>query len=606
MMKRKSRALPAAEHERRNTLRPCRVRTKPAKRGKGSQRPPISSETRDYVAIAKTYARDVLEGRVVACALVRQAVERQERDRHRAVTDPTWPYVWSGQHAVDICAFAESMPHVEGSWSSPTLTLQPWQVWLLTTLFGWRWRDTLARRRFTDAYIEVARKNGKSVLAAIVMLFCFLHEGENGPQVKIAATTRSQTDAVFGVIKKMVQRLPALRRDFGLTVFANAVTCETNSGSLQPINSKSNSQDGLNPHAYTIDELHAHRDRGLFDVLYSARGARTNPLSLSITTAGYNMLGVAFEQRSFLTKVLQQIFDADSFFGVVFTLDEGDEWTDETTWPKANPGLGVTPRRDEMRAYAQKAQHSADSAGEFKTKRLNLWLSSAGAWLSMEKWNACANGSLTREAFSGEACYIGCDLAERDDLTAVVAVFERDGLLYAFPQFFLPLDVVEERSRAVPAYRAWVTAGVLTPTDGSMTDLTVVEAHIRALVAAHDVKRIVIEQFGGQFLASVLQRDGLPVLLQGKSAKYYTTPARELEARVTHGQFRHDGNSCLTWNASNAVVDRRTDGSLLPKKATPNSPNKVDGLDALLLALGEKLANPEPAPYEPTLFFLEL
>jgi phage terminase large subunit-like protein len=559
------------------------------------------SSSRDYLAIAATYARDVRAGRVVACQAVRQAVERQDRDRLRV----TSPYVWSDAHAIAICAFAETMPHVEGRWRSVTLELQPWQVWLLTTLFGWRVRADRRRRRFTDAYIEVARKNGKSVLAAIVMLYCFLHEGENGPQIKIAATTRSQTDAVFLVAKKMVQRLPALREEFGLTVFANAITCDTNSGSLQPINSKSSSQDGLNPHAYTIDELHAHKDRGLFDVLYSARGSRTNPLSLSITTAGYNMLGVAFEQRTFLLKVLAQIFTADSFFGLVFTLDEGDEWTDEQLWPKANPGLGITPRLDEMRAYAQKAQYSDDSAGEFKTKRLNLWLSSASAWLPMDAWNACADPTLTIDAFEGEPCSVGYDGAERDDLTAVVAVFERDGILYAFPAFFLPRDVVDERSRAVPAYRAWVTAGVLTPTEGAMTDLTVVEAHIRRLVERFDVQHIAIEQFGGQYLASVLLQDGLPVVLQGKSAKYYTVPARELEARVRHGRFRHDGNSCLTWNASNAVVDRRTDGSLLPKKATANSPNKVDGLDALLLALGELLAHPEAAPADPEILFLE-
>jgi phage terminase large subunit-like protein len=317
------------------------------------------------------------------------------------------------------------------------------------------------------------------------------------------------------------------------------------------------------------------------------------------------MLGVAFEQRSFLVKVLQQVFDADEYFGLVFTLDDQDDWRCPDVWAKANPGLGVTPRLDEMRAYASKAQHSDDSAGEFKTKRLNLWLSSSSAWLSMEAWQRCADPSLSIDTFAGEACYIGCDLAERDDLTAVVAVFEKAGLLYAFPKFFLPADVVDERSRAVPAYRSWVTAGVLTPTEGSMTDLTAVEAYIRSLVAAHDVKRVVVEQFGGQYLASVLQRDGVPVLLQGKSAKYYTTPARELEARVSHEKFRHDGNSCLTWNASNAVVDRRADGSLLPKKQTPNSPNKVDGLDALVLAFAELLATPEPVAVEPRIFYLE-
>jgi phage terminase large subunit-like protein len=557
------------------------------------------------LAIARGYALDVLEEKIPACQLVRQAIQRQERDRRRAATDPSWPYAWSELHAAAVCAFVEQLPHIEGQWSTPTITLQPWQVWLLTTLFGWRRRDDQAQRRFNDCYLELARKNGKSVLAAAIMLYCFLEEGENGPQIKIAATTRSQTDAVFLIAKKMVQRLPWLRERYGLDVFANAITCAVNSGSFQPINSKSSSQDGLNPHAYTIDELHAHKDRGLFDVLYSARGSRFNPLSLSITTAGYNMLGVAFEQRSFLAKVLQEIFDAETFFGVIYTLDDGDDWTDETTWRKANPGLGVTPRLDEMRAYAQKAQHSDESAGEFKTKRLNLWLSSASAWLSMDAWQACADPSLDLEAFARAPALIGVDLAERDDLTAVVVIFERDGLLYAFPKCFLPIDVVEERSRAVPAYRGWASSGVLVTTDGPMTDLPTVEAYIRRLVAQFQVRQVVIEQFGGQYLAATLQASGIPTLLQGKTAKYYTPPARELEARITHGKFRHDGNSCLTWMASNVCVTRGVDGSLLPKKQTANSPNKIDGIDALLLALGEHLATPAPAPYAPSVWFLE-
>jgi phage terminase large subunit-like protein len=595
--------LPIAEHARRGTIRPSRL---PKSAKKNLRKREKVAAPRDYLLIARHYALDVLEGKIPACQSVRQAIQRQERDRRCAAKSETrFPFAWSEEHATAVCAFAESMVHVEGKWATPTIQLEPWQVWLLTTLFGWRRRDDAARRRFNDCYIEVARKNGKSVLAAIIMLFCFLEEHENGPQIKVAATTRSQTDAVFLVAKKMVLRLPWLRERYGLQVFANAITCETNSGSFQPINSKSSSQDGLNPHAYVIDELHAHKDRGLFDVLYSARGSRFNPLSLSITTAGYNMLGVAFEQRSFLLKVLQEIFDADTFFGIVYTLDETDDWTDERVWVKSNPGLGITPRRDEMRAYAQKAQHSDESAGEFKTKRLNIWLSSASAWLSMDAWQACADTSLSIDNFAGADCVIGCDIAERDDLTAVVVIFERDGLLYAFPKCFLPADVVEERSRAVPAYRSWVAAGVLQMTDGPMTDLPAVEAYIRSLVTEFSVRNVVIEQFGGQYLASTLQASGIPTLLQGKTAKYYTPPARELEARLTHGKFRHDGNSCLTWMASNACVTRGVDGSLLPKKQTANSPNKIDGIDALLLAMGEWLATPAPPPYTPSIFFLE-
>src|SRR5262249_50111445 len=166
-------------------------------------------------------------------------------------------------------------------------------------------------------------------------------------------------------------------------------------GSLLPMNAKSSTQDGLSPSAYCVDELHAHKDRGLFDVLKSARGARLNPLSLYVTTAGYNLLGVCYEQRTILLKVLQQVFEADHFGGCIYTLDEHDEWTDERVWIKANPMIGITPRWDEMRQYCRDAIHSQESQGEFKTKRLNLWLSSASAWLPMDAWDRCADRDLS-------------------------------------------------------------------------------------------------------------------------------------------------------------------------------------------------------------------
>jgi phage terminase large subunit-like protein len=551
---------------------------------------------RDFLGLAAGYERDVLDGRIVACQPLRWAIERQQRDRKRADADPSWPYVWSPEHAVAVCAFAETLPHVEGQWATPTIRLEPWQVWLLSTLFGWRHRADVTRRRFGDCYIEIGRKNSKSVLAVVILLYCFLYEGENGPQVKCGATTRSQTDAIFVAAKKMLARMPALRKEFGLSIFANAIICDKNSGSFQPINSKSSSQDGLNPHAFCVDELHAFDDRGLYDVLASARGARRNALGLSITTAGYSLLGPAYEQRTFLLGILRRTFEVDSFFGLIFTLDEGDDPFDEAVWPKANPNLGVSVSLDDMRALAQRARFSPDARGEFLTKRLNQWLSSSSAWLSMPAWNKCADPSLKISDFAGRPCIIAADLAERDDLTCVLALFERDGILYGFPKFFLPRDVIDERSRAVPAYRVWTELGVLQATDGPMTDLTAVETYMRALVAKHDVKRIVVEQFGGQFLASKLLADGLPVLLQGKSAKLYTPGAQEIEARIRHQKFRHDGNSALTWMASNAVVERRADQSLLPKKPTPNSPNKIDGIDALVLAVSEWLASGPAVP----------
>ncbi len=586
--------LSVAEKARRGTLRPSRER-KPERRRRSAtpQEPPA----RDYGAIATAYIAAVLAGRQLASAWVRLACERQARDLKRAASDRTFPYRWSPRHATDVCRFIERLPHVEGQWRSPTIRLEPWQIFVLTTIFGWR-RAADGHRRFDTTYLELARKGAKSVLSAAVGLYHFCCEGETGPQVKIAATTNSQARIIFAVMQKMVRRTPALRKRYGLEVFANAIVSHQNSGSISPINAKSSTQDGLNPSCTIIDELHAHKDRGLFDVLKSARGARQNPLSWYVTTAGYDMLGVAYEQRTFVLKVLEQVFAAEHYFGIVYTLDEGDDWQDERTWIKSNPMLGITPRRDEMRAYCQEAKDSPASEGEFKTKRLNLWLNAGSAWLSLAAWDACADPSLTLEAFIGEPAWIGADLAQKDDLAAVALVFARDGLIYAFTRFYLPRLVVEQRARAVPDYLLWARAGLLVLTEGNILDEQTVERDIRAWCEQFSVQTVVFDQFGSAGISVRLaNEDGLPACVVPKNAKTFTVPATELEVRVRQGLFRHDGNPILRWNASNCTVTRRVDGSLIPKKENPDSPNKIDGLDAVLQAMGPLLAaQPAAAP----------
>lgn len=591
MAKRGPKPLDAAEKSRRGTLRPSRERA--AGRSVALPAPPsmpVPAETRDYVAIAAGYARDVLGGRLVACQWLRLACERQDRDRLRAETDATWPYAWSDEHAVRACEFIERCPHVEGHWDTPTIRLEPWQVFLAVVLFGWRVRADIRRRRFTTCYLEVARKAAKSTLMAAIALHHLIAELEPGASVVCGASTGAQARIVFGIMQKMVRR-SAWLRDQGAEVFANAILFED--GTARPVNSKAQTLDGLNPSCIVLDESHA-QDFDLHDVLKSAQGARRNPLLLAPTTAGYNLLSVGYALRGQLTKVLQGVFEADHLLGVIYALDEGDDWRDATKWPKANPMLGITPKLDWMLQYCQDAQQAPGLEGEFKTKVCNLWLQSGASWLSMTRWDACADSTLRLEQFAREKCWIGGDLAQIDDLAAVALVFQRQDLLYAFVRCYLPELVVNERAKAVPAYREWADAKLLTLTDGNLIDYARIEADIRGWCKQFDVEAICFDQFGSTQIAGALSNDGLPATVEAKNAKSFTAPARELEARVRHGRFRHDGNSLLKWAASNVVVSRRIDDSILPKKESPESPNKIDPIDAVVQAIGAMLRRPAP------------
>lgn len=489
------------------------------------------------------------------------------------------------------------MPHVEGSWETETIQLEAPQIFILASVFGWR-RVSDGKRRFTTAYIEMARKGAKSTLTAVVCLYCLCCEDEAGPQIIIGATTGEQAWKVFKPAKLMVEKTAALRDAFGLKAWARSITCQLNGGFVQTINAKGKTQDGWNPHLGVLDELHAHEKRDLYDVVKSAFGARKNPLMWCITTAGVNIAGVCYELRTYITKVLEGILVAEHIFGVVFTLDEGDDPYDEKNWPKANPLMPITPSLAWLRSEAADAQASPASAANFKTKNLNIWLAGASQWLNMEQWKRC-QAEITWESFRGLDCWIGGDLADKDDITALVlAAFEKSGRMIWKPKFWLPEATLVPGAIGFHAdqqaqYRAWADHDHIELTEGDWIDHDLVEKQIEDWIEAFSIRGVTGDQFAAfQSMAARLnEKHGNPdtpfAAVMHKNAKNMTDPAKELEKRVKAGPdyFGHDGNPILTWMASNTCVTRRVDETLIPKKESPMSANKIDGIDAGLNAI---------------------
>jgi phage terminase large subunit-like protein len=566
-----------------------------------------TGHAKDYAAIALAYAKAAVADKKQRkhCMFVRQAAQRHLNDLKRSKT-AAFGYTFSDWHANDACDFAEKMPHIEGSWETPTITLEPAQVFIIAVVFGWRVKKT-GLRRFTMVYEEVARKNAKSTKTAAISLYCLCCENEVGPQVLTVATTFDQAKKVFHPAKRMVEKLPELQEAFGITPWAKSITCDDNGGYMQPLHAKSKSQDGHNPHLVTLDEFHAHKDRGLFNVMRSAFGARKQPLMWAITTAGSDINGPCYEERSFAAKVLAGTVEAEHYFAIIFTLDtaemygdgrkEGDDPFDERFWCKANPLLGAAVQMDELRAYAIEAKENPAAEGEFKTKRLNIWVGALSAWLNVTQWQACADTGLTLEDFEGLDCWIGADLSNVDDLSAVVlAAIDRDGRLLVKPWFYVPEARLKSKDTSVKQvtelYGRWVADGHLTPTAGDFIDHRVIEERIRNLKERLAARKVTFDQWNsGLAMASRLNEDFSDgeqafAVQMAKNARSATDPARAIEARVKAGptRLRHDGNPVMTWMIGNAVVDRRVDGSILPKKETPNSANKIDGVDAMINA----------------------
>jgi phage terminase large subunit-like protein len=317
-----------------------------------------------------------------------------------------------------------------------------------------------------------------------------------------------------------------------------------------------------------------------------------------ITTAGFNMHGVCYEQRSFVTKVLDQAISAEPYFGIIFTLDESDDPFDERNWPKANPLMPVTPTLEEMRAYAIEAKASPGAEGEFKTKRLNIWMGAASAWLNVASWNACG-GHVPLSAFRGLTCYLGADLADKDDITALVlAAIDANGRLLLKTWFWLPEAALERASQTerenVTLYRQWREEGKLIVTEGDWVDHNRVERKIRRLKQAlPGLSKATFDQFAAAQAMAVRLNEDLSdgdepfAQVLAKNARNVTDPAKDLEARhkVGPSMLLHDDNPVMRWMAGNVVVSRRVDGSILPKKPDTDSKAKIDGIDAAVNAI---------------------
>jgi phage terminase large subunit-like protein len=541
---------------------------------------PDPEARQDYIAVMRSYMDGVESGRIITGKWVKLAVARQRKDMKRA----GWDFAFSAFYAVKACAFVEDLPHIEGRWVSPNIHLEPWQVFVICVLFGWRWKEDALRRRFTVLYLELARKNAKSTLAAAIALYHLLHEEEPGAQVICGATTGSQARIVFDIAKKMAERSTRLVRN-GVRTLTHRILYRD--GFMKSINSKASTQDGLNPSVIVLDEAHA-QDFQLHNVLKSAQGARDNSLMLCPTTAGYDLLSVGYAMHQTVRKILQGVVEAEHYLGLIYAIDyeDGDDWQDESVWPKANPMLGITPKMDKFRQDFTDAKNTPSGELDFLVKQLSVWHGAGSAWLSLPKWEQCGDPSCRLEKFVGRECCIGGDLSQSDDITAVAYTFKIDDVFWSFVQLYLPEDVVEERSRKVPEYDYWVKKlGVLKLTPGAMVDYNIVEEDIRANLQRFKVKDIAFDQYGSFQLVGSLFNDGYPARIETKNATNSTPPARELESRVKHRRFRHDGNPALRWHASNVVVTRKVDGSLVPKKESAESPNKIDGVEAILRSL---------------------
>lgn len=550
-----------------------------------------------YVERAHSYARAVVEGDIVACKWVKRAAQRQLNDLKQAETG--WKFRFDEPAANRICRFIELMPHIKGEWARPVwidgdmvyprIVLEDWQCFILCTVFGWL-HNLTGMRRYKRAYIEVPRKNAKSTLSSGVALYLLTADGEPGAEVYSAATTGEQARIVFNDSSQMAQRESSFIDRFGVNIGKHAITVPETASVFKPLNAEGSTLDGLNIHGGIIDELHAHKKRDLYDVLDSGTGARKQPLLWMITTAGSDRAGICYEQRIHVTKVLENVFEDDSFFGIIYTIDDGDDWADEATWAKANPNYGISVNTEDMQQACDKAKSMASAQNNFLTKRLNVWVNADSAWMEMRAWEACRDTSLKLADFKGQPCIIAHDLASKVDIAAKIYLFWRDidgkRHYYGFGRYYLNEAAVQNGSNS--QYSGWTRQGLLTVTPGNVTDFEVIEDEFIQDAQEFTIEEAPYDPFQATQFSQRMVAEGLPMIEVGQTVKNFSEPMKWLEALVLEGRFHFDGDPVLTWMISNVVCHRDAKDNIYPRKEQEQ--NKIDGVVGLLMCLNRALS----------------
>ncbi len=563
------------------------------------------------VNAAAKYARDVVSGRIDACQFVRWACARHLADLESAKRR-AFRWRFDKDAAEKACIFIQLLPHAKGKWAAQRelIVLQPWQQFIVASIFGWVSKKT-GMRRFREAYCEIPRKNGKSVLAAGIGLYMWCMDNEFGAEVYCGATTEKQALEVFRPAKQMLSRADGLIKAIGAEAMARCLSIPDDESRFEPV--IGDPGDGSSPSCALVDEYHEHPTPALYETMLTGMGARDQPLMFVITTAGFNLAGPCYIHRSHAIDMLKAsagIGDLhnDELFAIIYTLDDDDDWQSPQVLRKANPNYGVSVSEEFLLKRLEDAKRYPSRQNAFKTKHLNIWVSAAHAWLNMSDWAACGDTALRLEDFAGQPCFMGVDLASKSDIAAVALVFrdkieqpEGSGRLKdrwtTFCRSYLPENAVERAAQNQKAYEGWIHDGKLVITDGDETDYDVIRDDIRDLCEQFAVTEIVYDPYRATQLGHQILKDGGPAVQFGGGFSLWNMPMREVDAALLSRRFRHPCDPVLTWMAGN-VVTRERKGLLIPQKADEGKTNmrKIDGMVAILMAMSRAMLGDQIEP----------
>ncbi len=492
-----------------------------------------------------------------------------------------------------VMKFIECLRHTKGEFHGKPFVLLPWQEQIIRDVFGTVRDDEPGKRQYTQAYIEVPKKCGKSELGAALALNMLVNDDEWKAEVYSCASDRQQAGICFDVACDMVRQSPILSKCVKIIPSTKRMVYQPKGSIYQVLSSEVATKHGLNVSACIFDELHTQPNRMLYDVMTQGSGdARKQPLWFFLTTAGTDRNSICWEVHQKALDILEGRKHDPRFYPVVYGLAETEDWQDEKNWYKANPSLDYTISIDKVRDAYHKALETPADENMFRQLRLNQWVKQSVRWMPMGKWDE-NGGVIDPVALEGRVCYAGLDLSSTSDLTTLVLVFppeDEDEPYSILPFFWLPEETLELRVRRDHVmYDQWERQGFIKTTEGNVVHYGFIEKFINELSERYNIREIAFDRWNATMMVQALEDDGFTMVPFGQGFRDMSPPTKELMRLVLEHKLNHGGHPVLRWNMDNAYV--RTDPAGNLKIDKEKSTEKVDGAVALVMALDRAMKN---------------
>lgn len=490
--------------------------------------------------------------------------------------------------------FHDCLVHVKGEWKGRPLDLAPWQAdQIIRPLFGWKRGNA---RRYRTLFCMVPKKAGKSTLAAGIALYLLFCDDEKAGEIYGAASDRQQAGIILDMCKNMVSASPALRSR--AKVYARSIVVPSTGSSYKVVSSDAYSAHGFSASGIIFDEVHTQPNRELFDALTTGMGARRQPLTVAITTAGYERESLCFQMYQHARDVRDKIIVDDTFLPVIYEAPQESDWTAPATWRIAHPGIGISTSEEFIATECEKAKQLPAYENAFRRLLLNQWTAQETRWLSMEQWD---RNEHPLPELEGRECVAGLDLSITTDLSCLCLAFPDGKLVHLAPYFWAPAEQVRQRAlRDQVPYQTWVDQGFIETTPGKSIDYAVIRKRINELAERVKIKCITYDPWNAHDLVKQLAADGFTMIPMRQGFVSLNAPTKEFERRLLAAELNHAGHPILRWMANNVTVKTDAAGNLKPDKES--SADRIDGIVAAILALSGIGAAPEEKKYD--IFFV--